>query len=217
MSKKTRHDVASLKADGLISYPIHADMPRLHISSLERIQHNKRHGIAIEADAFPFLPSGRDESPRSLKEGVPQWAPTRHQIVIMMTLSLISFMAALDSCVIVTSLNAIIVDLDLSTTEGIWIGTAYLLANAVTMPLLAEASNIFGRPTILTSCLMCFTLGSLLCSVAYNIALLLVGRTFQGVGGAGIMVLSLVIFTDIVPLRFRPRWYGLVDAVAEDG
>ncbi|KAH8758034.1 major facilitator superfamily domain-containing protein [Diaporthe sp. PMI_573] len=106
--------------------------------------------------------------------------------------------------------QAIVVDLKLSTTEGIWIGTAYLLANTVTMPLLAEASNIFGRPVILTACLISFTFGSVLCSVAYDIALLLVGRTFQGIGGAGIMVLSLVIFTDVVPLRFRPKWYGLV-------
>jgi MFS family permease len=98
--------------------------------------------------------------------------------------------------------------LSLTTTQSIWIGTAYLLANAVTMPFLAEASNVFGRAVVLRASIGSFTLGTLLCCLATGIAPSLVGRTFQGVGGAGIMVLSLVIFTDIVPLRFKPKWYG---------
>ena len=40
--------------------------------------------------------------------------------------------------------------------------------------------------------------------------MLLGGRAIQGIGGGGIIVLGLVIFTDIVPLRFRPKYYGIV-------
>lgn len=78
------------------------------------------------------------------------------------------------------------------------------------MPFLSELSNIFGRPLILMGSLCSFALGTVLCCVASSLTLLLVGRVFQGVGGAGIMVLSLVIFTDMVPLRWRPKWYGFV-------
>lgn len=78
------------------------------------------------------------------------------------------------------------------------------------MPFLSELSNIFGRPVILMASLCSFFCGTIFCCVASNITLLLVGRVFQGVGGAGIMVLSLVIFTDMVPLRWRPKWYGFV-------
>lgn len=78
------------------------------------------------------------------------------------------------------------------------------------MPLIASLSEGFGRQFCLIISLAFFTLGSLLCCLARNIAVLLLGRTFQGVGGGGIIVLSLVIFTDIVELQYRPRWYSTV-------
>lgn len=58
--------------------------------------------------------------------------------------------------------------------------------------------------------LIMFTLGSILCASSHAISQLLVGRSVQGIGGGGIVVLSMVIFTDIVPLRHRPKWYGTV-------
>ncbi|KAH8763814.1 major facilitator superfamily transporter [Diaporthe sp. PMI_573] len=128
----------------------------------------------------------------------------------MLALSLISFMVALDACIIVTSLNAIVLDLGLDTTTAFWIGTSYLLSNAVTMPFTAELSNIFGRPVVLLASLAFFTGGTLLCCLARSIAVLLAGRSLQGIGGGGILVLSLIIFTDMVPLRWRPKWYGSV-------
>lgn len=78
------------------------------------------------------------------------------------------------------------------------------------MPFTAAISDIFGRPICLMASLIFFTVGTLLCCVSHSIAHMLVGRSLQGVGGGGIVVLSLVIFTDIVPLRFRPKWYGTV-------
>lgn len=78
------------------------------------------------------------------------------------------------------------------------------------MPFIASLSDIFGRPVCLVTSVGVFALGSLLCCLANGMGVLLVGRSFQGVGGAGIIILSLVIFTDITPLRFRPKWYGTV-------
>ncbi|KAL2282137.1 hypothetical protein FJTKL_11179 [Diaporthe vaccinii] len=138
------------------------------------------------------------------------WSPNKHQVLIMFALSIISFMVALDACIIVTSLNAIVLDLGLDTTTAFWIGTSYLLSNAVTMPFTAELSNIFGRPVVLLASLAFFTGGTLLCCLARSVAVLLAGRCLQGIGGGGILVLSLIIFTDMVPLRWRPKWYGSV-------
>lgn len=78
------------------------------------------------------------------------------------------------------------------------------------MPFLAAISNIFGRPVLLISSVVMFTIGSIICATAPSIGALLGGRSVQGIGGGGIIVLSLVIFTDIVPLRQRPKWYGTV-------
>jgi MFS family permease len=90
------------------------------------------------------------------------------------------------------------------------VGTSYLLASAVTMPYTAALSDIFGRPICLLASLASFTLGSIICCLAQTLSTLLVGRCFQGVGGGGILIISLVIFTDIVPLRYRAKYYGIV-------
>ncbi|KAH6869069.1 major facilitator superfamily transporter [Thelonectria olida] len=141
-----------------------------------------------------------------------EWKPSTHQLLIMFTLSVVSFMVALDACIIVTSLSAIVQDLGGTTSQGLWVGTSYLLANAVTMPFLAAIGDIFGRPIILASSVVLFAAGSAICCSARDIGVLIGGRSLQGIGGGGIVILSLVIFTDIVPLRHRPKWYGTVQA-----
>jgi MFS family permease len=103
-----------------------------------------------------------------------------------------------------------VVDLQADTTEGFWIGTSYLLVNAVTMPVIASLSEIFGRPICLEFALVMFTIGTIFCCAAHNVGIMLVGRCIQGIGGGGVHVLSGVIMTDLVPLRYRPKWFGIV-------
>lgn len=113
-------------------------------------------------------------------------------------------------CTDTNGMQAIVEDLGGTATQSFWVGTAYLLSTSVAMPFLASISDIFGRPILLIFSILMFTIGSIICAVAPDIATLLGGRSVQGIGGGGIIVLSLVIFTDIVPLRQRPKWYGTV-------
>lgn len=106
--------------------------------------------------------------------------------------------------------QALITDLRGTSTEAFWVGTSYMLACAVCMPWLAAVSDIFGRPLLVMASMIAFTAGTIICAVAQTPAVLLVGRVIQGTGGGGIIILSLVVFTDIVPLRYRPKWYGIV-------
>jgi hypothetical protein len=94
------------------------------------------------------------------------------------------------------------------STEAFWVGTGYFLPNAVNIPFIASVSDIFGRPICLMASVGLFAIGSIVCCVSRTIVALLVGRVVQGIGGGGCLVLSLVIFTDIVPLRYRPKHYG---------
>ncbi|KAH7016532.1 major facilitator superfamily domain-containing protein [Microdochium trichocladiopsis] len=139
-----------------------------------------------------------------------EWKPSAAQYLVMATLSSLSLMVSLDASILVTSLHAIIVDLRIDTTQGFWIATSYLLANTISMPSAAALSDIFGRRNCLFVSLTFFSAGSVVCSVAQGIAVMLVGRCLQGIGGGGIIILSLVIFTDIVPLDFRPKWYAMI-------
>ncbi|CAN8097880.1 unnamed protein product [Discula destructiva] len=138
------------------------------------------------------------------------WKPNTQQLMVMFVLSVISFMVSLDATIIVTSLSSVVEDLNGTTTQGIWIGTAYLLSNCAAMPFLASISDIFGRPITLVFSVVLFTIASIVCATTSSIGQLLAGRAIQGIGGGGIIVISLVTFTDIVPLRHRPKWWGTV-------
>ena len=78
------------------------------------------------------------------------------------------------------------------------------------MPFISKLSDIFGRPICIWISVLVFTVGTIVCSRAGSIVVLVAGRCIQGAGAGGIVVLSLVIFTDLVPLRHRPKWYGTV-------
>ncbi|KAI0424247.1 major facilitator superfamily transporter [Xylaria sp. FL1042] len=148
--------------------------------------------------------SGRDEN-----EPIVEWKPSKHEKAIIFTLAFLNLIVSLDATIIVTSLTAIVQDIGGTTTQAFWIGTSYLLVNAVSMPIISSISELVGRPVCLTFAIVIFTIGTILCCTAHNIAVMLVGRCIQGVGGGGIHIISLVTQTDFVPLRWRPKWYGV--------
>lgn len=55
-----------------------------------------------------------------------------------------------------------------------------------------------------------FSIGTVLCSVASNIELLLVGRCIQGIGGGGLVGLTYVLLADMVTLRERGKWMSII-------
>ncbi|KAI1293134.1 major facilitator superfamily transporter [Xylaria venustula] len=138
-----------------------------------------------------------------------KWTPTTHEKAIIYTLAISSLIVALDATIVITPLSVIVQDLKGTATQAFWIGTSYLLVNAVTMPVICAISDVFGRPICLIFSLIAFTTGTIICAVSKDIGTLLVGRSIQGIGGGGIQSLGLVIQTDIVPLRWRPEWYGV--------
>ncbi|KAH9897421.1 major facilitator superfamily transporter [Xylariomycetidae sp. FL2044] len=155
------------------------------------------------------LPSSSACSDGDAPPAEEEWKPTLHEKTIIYTLALISLIVALDATVILTPLSVIARDLNASATQAFWIGTSYLLVNAVTMPVICAISNVIGRPICLTASLAAFTVGTICCCTADDIGQMLVGRSIQGIGGGGIHSLALVTLTDIVPLRYRPKWYGV--------
>lgn len=60
-------------------------------------------------------------------------------------------------------------------------------------PLYGRLSDIFGRKVCLIASLVIFFLGSLGCSVSASMIQLIVFRAIQGIGGGGILTLSMII------------------------
>ena len=80
----------------------------------------------------------------------------------------------------------------------------------VFQPFIAALSDIFGRRELLTLSTLLFTIGSLVCCLSQDFTELLAGRTVQGVGSGGIIALTMVVFSDIIPLRQRPKYWTFI-------
>ncbi|RYP26352.1 hypothetical protein DL767_008074 [Monosporascus sp. MG133] len=98
-------------------------------------------------------------------------------------------------------------------TEAFWAGTSCLLACAAVLLFWASLSDAFGRRPMQLLTLAIFAAGSVVCVVAENYTVMIVGRTIQGLGGGGVLGLTTVLITDLVPLRDRDRFYALISVI----
>ncbi|KAI9673098.1 MAG: hypothetical protein M1829_004412 [Trizodia sp. TS-e1964] len=125
-------------------------------------------------------------------------------------LAVINLSAALDTTSIGVALPIITNELHGSALEAFWSGTSFLLTSTVFQPLIGSLSHIFGRKPLILINLAVFALGLIIAAVAQNFTTLLAGRSIQGVGGGGLIVLTEIIVTDLVPLRERGKFFGLI-------
>lgn len=58
-----------------------------------------------------------------------------------------------------------------------------------------------------------FTVGSVVCAVSHDFTMMLAGRSIQGTGGGGILALTSILITDMVPLRERGNYFALNNIV----
>ncbi|MEU2714853.1 MDR family MFS transporter [Streptomyces sp. NPDC007205] len=121
-------------------------------------------------------------------------------------------LAALDQTIVSTALPTIVSDLG-GLEHLSWVVTAYLLASTAATPLWGKLGDQYGRKRLFQTAIVIFLVGSALCGMAQNMPELIGFRALQGLGGGGLIVLSMAIVGDIVPPRERGRYQGLFGAV----
>jgi hypothetical protein len=112
------------------------------------------------------------------------------------------FLVALDTVLIPTALPTISHSFHIPDSLYAWTGSAYLLANAASVPLWGKLADVFGRKNIILVANVIFLGGSIICATAVSAAMLVVGRSIQGIGGGGVVVLVHVIVSDLFDI-----WY----------
>ncbi|MER6305277.1 MFS transporter [Streptomyces sp. NPDC001657] len=120
--------------------------------------------------------------------------------------------AALDQTIVATALPTIVSELG-GLDHLSWVVTAYLLASTAATPLWGKLGDQYGRKKLFQAAIVIFLIGSVLCGIAQNMGELIAFRAVQGLGGGGLIVLSMAIVGDIVPPRERGKYQGLFGAV----
>lgn len=137
---------------------------------------------------------------------------TRSVLVAIGALLLGMLLAALDQTIVSTALPTIVSDLG-GLEHLSWVVTAYLLASTAATPLWGKLGDQYGRKKLFQAAIVIFLIGSALCGIAQNMPQLIGFRALQGLGGGGLIVLSMAIVGDIVPPRERGKYQGLFGAV----
>jgi MFS transporter, DHA2 family, multidrug resistance protein len=129
--------------------------------------------------------------------------------LIAPVVALAAFMEIMDISIANVSLPHIAGDLSSSQNESTWVLTSYLVTNAVVMPISGWLSNTFGRKRFFLACIIGFTIASLLCGLAPNLASLIVLRALQGAAGGGLQPSGQAILAD----SFPPEKRGMASAI----
>ena len=95
--------------------------------------------------------------------------------------------------------------------------SGFLLGYVAMLPLVGRLSDNYGRTPALVGCLVTFALGSALTAGAHTLATVVVGRTIQGLGGGGLVPVTLALVADLWPAPRRGLPLGVVGAVQELG
>lgn len=135
------------------------------------------------------------------------------------------FVAALDAYVVVTLLPAMTGDVGLSIDQvekAAPIVTGFLAGYVIAMPLLGAYSDARGRAPVYAACMAGFAVGSVITATAglwtfAGLPWLVAGRFIQGLGGGGLVPLSLALAADLYRDRARTLALGSVAALQEAG
>ena len=153
-------------------------------------------------DGDPLL--GDDDSEQAV---VVEESPARIAIILG-TVYVGVFVGAADASVIAT-LSAPIASEFHSLSLMSWLAAAYLVANAACQPVSGRVTDVVGRGPGLIFSNLFFALGNLICAMAQDATIMLIGRTIAGIGGGGLMAISTFLASDLVPLRRRGVIQGI--------
>ncbi|KAE8136541.1 major facilitator superfamily domain-containing protein [Aspergillus pseudotamarii] len=137
---------------------------------------------------------------------------TKRITIIFIILAILNLAAALDATSLSVALPRIAKELNGSAIEAFWSGTSFLVTSTVFQPIICSVSDIFGRGVAILASIAFFMLGAILAGISHGFRLLLAGRSLQGVGAGGIIALTEVILTDLIPLRQRGKWLSIISA-----
>jgi MFS transporter, DHA2 family, multidrug resistance protein len=137
------------------------------------------------------------------------WRPRANPWVIAITVTMATFMEALDTSIANVAMVHIGGSLSASPDEATWVLTSYLVANAMVLPISGWIANRIGRKRFYMSCVFLFTLASFLCGIAPTLGILVFCRVLQGAAGGGLQPSEQSILADTFPPQKRSMAFAM--------
>ncbi len=119
--------------------------------------------------------------------------------LIAFTVMLPALIEIIDTAVVNVSLDHIRGSLSASYEEATWTITAYLVSNAIVIPMAGWLAKLIGRKNYQIASIALFTFSSFMCGSAWSLNSLVFFRVMQGIGGGGLVPISQSILLESFP------------------
>lgn len=131
---------------------------------------------------------------------------------ILLALMVSTGLVAIDVTVLATAVSTVARDLG-GYSQFPWLFSAYLLAQAVSVPVYSKLADTFGRKPLMLLGIGLFLLGSILCGFAWSMPALIAFRVVQGLGAGAVQPLAITIAGDIYTVAERAKTQGYLASV----
>jgi DHA2 family multidrug resistance protein len=156
-------------------------------------------------------------NPPSMQQDAVEWYLRVNPWVIAASVVLATFMEVLDTTIVMVALPHIAGSMAATNSEATWTLTSYLVANGIVVPMSGWLAQRFGRKRLIMTCTLLFVTSSVICGVAPNMAVLVIARIFQGLGGGAMVPVAQAVLLESFPPAKRGMamaMFGLVVVVA---
>lgn len=135
-----------------------------------------------------------------------------HRPLVLAALIIAMFTASIEATIVATALPTITEKLGGLALYS-WVFSAFLLMQAVTIPIYGKLSDLFGRKHVFIAGILIFLVGSALCGIAWSMPALVAFRFIQGVGAGAVEPLALTLIGDLYTREERGRVQGYMSSV----
>lgn len=126
---------------------------------------------------------------------------TGEQWAVISTLMISSFLGRLDGTIVSLATPKIITDFGITVTEASYITTAYVLGNAVFVPVFGKLGDLIGRKPLYLFGIIGFVLSSMLAGLSWDLPSMLVFRVLQAIT----VSIDYPIALSIIAFEFQDR------------
>jgi EmrB/QacA subfamily drug resistance transporter len=136
--------------------------------------------------------------------------PERSKVLAGLVLAM--GLAAMDTTIVATAVPSIVRNLG-GFSLFTWVFSAYLLTQAVTVPIYGKLADLHGRKPVLLVGAVIFLVGSALCGMSWSMPTLIAFRAVQGIGAGAVQPIVTTAVGDMYTIEERARVQGWLSSV----
>ncbi len=110
--------------------------------------------------------------------------PDKLRWLVLLTVIIGTFLGRLDQTIVNLALPKLINDFGVTVSAAGWIATAYILANAIFVPVWGKLGDTIGRKKVYIIGFVVFIIGSVLAGLSWNLSSMIVFRIIQAIAGS---------------------------------